>query len=181
MSNFSSCWVRMITSSSPFHASKPKKAFSISPTMCAMATRKAFELAVKWVYAADRSIQMPYRDNLQSLIHEPTFERAIGNQKTVGFVPIHRQSRKHHRPWQDAHQSQGRDVRSETPVRVHPMDRLLVRQMVRKCASSIRNKCRASNKRSPVRKSKPKKTPRTGTRQGTERQNRTYPGTRTSA
>lgn len=29
-----------------------EKAFSISPTMCAMATRKAFELAVKWVYAA---------------------------------------------------------------------------------------------------------------------------------
>lgn len=60
-----------------------EKAFSISPTMCAMATRKAFELAVKWVYAADRSIQMPYRDNLQSLIHEPTFERAIGNQKML--------------------------------------------------------------------------------------------------
>ena len=60
-----------------------EQAFSISPTMCAMATRKAFELAVKWVYAADSSIRMPYRDNLQSLIHEPTFERAIGNQKML--------------------------------------------------------------------------------------------------
>ena len=60
-----------------------EKAFSISPTMCAMATRKAFELAVKWVYAADRTIQMPYRNNLQSLIHEPTFEYAIGSQKML--------------------------------------------------------------------------------------------------
>ena len=38
-----------------------EKAFSISPTMCAMATRKAFELAVKWVYAADRSIDFRKR------------------------------------------------------------------------------------------------------------------------
>ena len=26
------------------------------------------ELAVKWVYAADTSMEMPYRDNLQSLL-----------------------------------------------------------------------------------------------------------------
>src|SRR5699024_538370 len=34
------------------------------------------ELAVKWVYAADKTMQMPYKDNLQSLVHEPSFRFA---------------------------------------------------------------------------------------------------------
>ena len=34
---------------------------------------KALELAVKWVYSADNTMCLPYRDNLQALIHEPTF------------------------------------------------------------------------------------------------------------
>lgn len=136
-----------------------EKAFSISPTMCAMATRKAFELAVKWVYAADRSIQMPYRDNLQSLIHEPTFERAIGNQKMLdSFQYIVKAG----------------NITVHGKTRISPKDAMFDLKLLfvfiqwidysygngTKSASSIRNKCRASNKRSPVRKSKPKKTPR---------------------
>lgn len=57
--------------------------FSISPTLCAMATRKALELAVKWVYAVDPSITFPYKGNLQSLLHEPTFQRAIGSEQML--------------------------------------------------------------------------------------------------
>ena len=45
--------------------------------MCAVGCRKALELAVKWVYAADAAIKMPYKDNLQSLIHEPSFRFAV--------------------------------------------------------------------------------------------------------
>jgi len=51
-----------------------------SPAMAAVASRKACELAVKWVYSADNTITMPYRDNLQSLIHEPSFRFALDNQ-----------------------------------------------------------------------------------------------------
>jgi type I restriction enzyme R subunit len=51
-----------------------------SPAMAAVASRKACELAVKWVYSADNTINMPYRDNLQSLIHEPSFRFALDNQ-----------------------------------------------------------------------------------------------------
>ena len=57
--------------------------FSISPTLCAMATRKALELAVKWVYAVDPSITPPYGKNLQSLLHEPAFEQAIGSARML--------------------------------------------------------------------------------------------------
>ncbi|MCR4717891.1 MAG: DEAD/DEAH box helicase family protein [Lachnospiraceae bacterium] len=57
-----------------------EKVYSTSPAMCAVGCRKALELAVKWVYAADKTIYMPYRDNLQSLIHEPTFRFAMDNR-----------------------------------------------------------------------------------------------------
>jgi type I restriction enzyme R subunit len=48
-----------------------------SPTMSAVGSRKAFELAVKWVYSADTTIKMPYKDNLQALVHEETFRYAV--------------------------------------------------------------------------------------------------------
>ncbi|MFD1136638.1 DEAD/DEAH box helicase family protein [Paenibacillus urinalis] len=57
-----------------------EKVLATSPAMAAVGSRKAFELAVKWVYAADKTITMPYKDNLQALIHEPTFKFAMDNQ-----------------------------------------------------------------------------------------------------
>ena len=58
-------------------AIEAEKVFSTSPAMCAVGCRKALELAVKWVYAADKTITMPYKDNLQSLLHEPSFRFAV--------------------------------------------------------------------------------------------------------
>ncbi|MCM3040652.1 DEAD/DEAH box helicase family protein [Paenibacillus motobuensis] len=63
-----------------------ERVLATSPAMSAVGSRKALELAVKWVYAADRSILMPYKDNLQSLIHEPTFRFAVDSQ-TWGKIP----------------------------------------------------------------------------------------------
>lgn len=54
-------------------AIEAEKVYATSPAMSAVGSRKALELAVKWVYSADDSMQMPYKDNLQSLIHEPSF------------------------------------------------------------------------------------------------------------
>ena len=51
--------------------------FASSPTMCALACRRAMELAVKWVYAADSTMAEPWRDNLASLIHEASFKNAM--------------------------------------------------------------------------------------------------------
>jgi len=50
---------------------------STSPAMSAVGSRKAFELAVKWVYSVDSTINMPYKDNLQALVHEETFRYAV--------------------------------------------------------------------------------------------------------
>lgn len=45
-------------------AVEAEKVFASSPAMCVIGCRKALELAVKWVYAVDKSIQEPYKDTL---------------------------------------------------------------------------------------------------------------------
>ena len=42
---------------------------------------------MKWVYAADSTMQMPYKDNLQSLLHEPSFRFAV-DRATWGKLPF---------------------------------------------------------------------------------------------
>ncbi len=58
-------------------AIEAEKVYATAPAMCAVGCRKALELAVKWVYSADSNIVKPYKDNLQSLIHEHTFKYAL--------------------------------------------------------------------------------------------------------
>ncbi len=67
-------------------AIEAERVYTSAPAMCAVGCRKALELTVKWVYAADSSMTMPYRDNLQSLIHEPSFRFAV-DHNTWGKLP----------------------------------------------------------------------------------------------
>ena len=64
-----------------------EKIYVSASAMCAVDCRKALELAVKWVYSADNTMKMPYKDNLQSLIHEPTFRFAL-DYNTWGKLPF---------------------------------------------------------------------------------------------
>lgn len=48
-----------------------------SPAMAVVGSRKALELAVKWIYSADSTMNMPYKDNIQALIHEPSFRFSV--------------------------------------------------------------------------------------------------------
>jgi type I restriction enzyme R subunit len=57
-----------------------EKVYFTAPAMCAVGCRKALELAVKWVYTADTTIETPYKDNIQSLIHEPSFRFAVDSK-----------------------------------------------------------------------------------------------------
>ena len=68
-------------------AIEAEKVYASAPAMCAVGCRKALELAVKWVYSADNTMCLPYKDNLQALIHEPTFRFAMDNQ-TWGKLPL---------------------------------------------------------------------------------------------
>ena len=58
-------------------AVEAEKVYAAAPAMCAIGCRKALELAVKWVYAADRTIEKPYRDNLSSLVYDEGFQQAV--------------------------------------------------------------------------------------------------------
>lgn len=68
-------------------AVEAEKVYSSAPAMCAVGSRKALELAVKWVYSADKTMQRPYKENLQALIHEPTFRFAV-DERTWGKLPF---------------------------------------------------------------------------------------------
>ncbi len=68
-------------------AIEAEKVYTTSYAMCAIGCRKALELAVKWVYAADKSIYMPYKNNLQSLIHEKSFRDCV-NAQTWSKLPF---------------------------------------------------------------------------------------------
>lgn len=48
------------------------------PRAACFYARRALELAVNWAYEHDDSLQLPYREDLSALIHEPTFRNATG-------------------------------------------------------------------------------------------------------
>ncbi|MDY4079005.1 MAG: DEAD/DEAH box helicase family protein [Clostridium sp.] len=62
-----------------------EKSIVVSPATTAILSRRALELAVKWLYSFDNDLVMPYQDNLSSLIHNNCFCEIIDNKL---FKPI---------------------------------------------------------------------------------------------
>ncbi len=58
-------------------AVEAEKSISISPATCVILSRRALELAVRFVYSYDSDLELPYQDNISSLIHEDTFRNII--------------------------------------------------------------------------------------------------------
>ena len=58
-------------------AAEAERSIAISPSTAAILSRRALELAVRWVYVHDDALTMPYRDNISSLIHEYSFRKLI--------------------------------------------------------------------------------------------------------
>lgn len=50
-----------------------EKSIIVSPATCAILTRRALELSVKWLYSFDQDLKLPYQDKLSSLIHDNSF------------------------------------------------------------------------------------------------------------
>lgn len=78
-----------------------EKSLQVSPATCAILSRRALELAVKWMYSSDKELKVPYQDNLSSLIHERTFRYIIDNELfphlrfivKLGNVAVHTNSK----------------------------------------------------------------------------------------
>lgn len=54
-----------------------EKSIIVSPATCAILSRRALELAVKWVYGNDSELVLPYQDSISSLIHNESFRELI--------------------------------------------------------------------------------------------------------
>ncbi|MDU4146225.1 DUF4145 domain-containing protein, partial [Clostridium sp.] len=54
-----------------------EKSIIVSPATCAILSRRALELAVKWVYGNDSELVLPYQDSISSLIHNDSFRELI--------------------------------------------------------------------------------------------------------
>ncbi len=48
------------------------------PRAACFYARRTLELAVSWAYEHDSGLQLPYREDLSALIHEPTFRNTVG-------------------------------------------------------------------------------------------------------
>lgn len=57
-----------------------EKSLVVSPATCAILTRRALELAVKWVYSFDGALKVPYQETLSSLIHDSGFLSIINEE-----------------------------------------------------------------------------------------------------
>lgn len=54
-----------------------EQALKITATVCAVMTRKALELSVKWVYGVDGELDIPYQQTLATLIYNRNFKNII--------------------------------------------------------------------------------------------------------
>lgn len=77
-----------------------EKSIVVSPATTSILSRRALELAVKWLYSFDNDLVMPYQDNLSSLIHSNCFCELIDNKLfrpikyiiSLGNVSVHTNS-----------------------------------------------------------------------------------------
>ncbi|KEI91072.1 DEAD/DEAH box helicase family protein [Clostridium botulinum] len=74
-----------------------EKSILVNPSTTAILSRRALELAVKWVYSFDEDLGIPYRDNISSLIHSGSFLELIDSEMlpllkfviSLGNVAVH--------------------------------------------------------------------------------------------
>lgn len=77
-----------------------EKSILVSPATCAILTRRALELSVKWLYSFDEDLRLPYQDNLSSLIHDNSFIMLVESKMlrllkyivSLGNVAVHTNS-----------------------------------------------------------------------------------------
>jgi type I restriction enzyme R subunit len=82
-------------------AAKAELTVHPDPRTSCFYARRSLELAIAWLYRAERSLKTPYQDNLSALIHEPTFRALVGEPlhakvrliKDLGNLAVHSSKR----------------------------------------------------------------------------------------
>ena len=55
-----------------------EKIILMDPEASIINSRRAMEFAIKWMYSVDRDLEMPYQDNLQSLMNAEEYRQIVG-------------------------------------------------------------------------------------------------------
>ena len=55
-----------------------EKIILLDPEASILNSRRAMEFALKWMYSVDEALEMPYQDNLQSLMNAEEYRQIIG-------------------------------------------------------------------------------------------------------
>ena len=65
-----------------------EKGIGVNTTICSILCRRALELAVKWLYANDNDLKIPYQNNLSALVHDITFKNIIDEKllKQIEYI-----------------------------------------------------------------------------------------------
>ena len=56
-----------------------EKIILLDPEASILNSRRAMEFAIKWMYSVDSALEMPYRDNLQSLMNAEEYRQLVGS------------------------------------------------------------------------------------------------------
>ena len=65
-----------------------EKSIAVTNVSCTILCRRALELAVKWIYANDRELVLPYQNNLSSLVYDINFKSMINEKVFNGMTYI---------------------------------------------------------------------------------------------
>lgn len=55
-----------------------EKIILMDPEASIINSRRAMEFAIKWMYSVDKELEMPYQDNLQSLMNAEDYRQIVG-------------------------------------------------------------------------------------------------------
>ena len=69
-------------------AEEAEKSIAVANVSCTILCRRALELAVKWIYANDRELVLPYQNNLSSLVYDINFKSMINEKVFNGMTYI---------------------------------------------------------------------------------------------
>ena len=67
-----------------------EKIILMDPEACIINCRRAMEFAVKWMYSVDAELEMPYQDNLKSLMNAEEYRQIVGTDiwKRMDYIRI---------------------------------------------------------------------------------------------
>lgn len=77
MSNFDFLKQTQIFNSFADASIEAEKGIGLNTVISSILSRRALEIAVKWLYANDMELKMPYQDNISTLIHEISFRNIL--------------------------------------------------------------------------------------------------------